>query len=636
MVKKIIYFIFILTWPAWGQNSGTVIGSLESELSTFKHVKVNSQSCLNCHKEQTYHNNFNQSVHKDLNCTACHTPHNEIKNKIKNDCQFEFKPVSCQKCHESQGKAHEKSVHNSARLPVKCYDCHSEIHQLQGANKNKIKAAETCVQCHQQQENYFKSNHHQALLKGKNDAASCTDCHGVHEINALSNKNASKLIHTQACLKCHDDSEMMSKNEVTTVAAKTFFHSYHGKNVKLGFPDKVAGCSDCHTGHAILDAKNPESSVNKNNIVKTCQNCHKEANALFTQFASHGDDHDSNKFPILYWTRVSMTSLLVGTFIFFWLHSILWFIRAYFERKEHFKKLSEESADGARLREKYLNHLMNKGKKYHRFKTHHIILHLVVVTSFITLSLTGLPLKFADTTWAAWIMNFIGGSSVAGILHRTAAIVTFGYFFVAIIMSFRFLFKEKPKEQSFISRLLDPDSLFPNLKDLRDVRDMFKWFLFVGEKPKFDRWTYWEKFDFLAVFWGMLAIGLSGLLLWFPVFFSKIFPGWIFNVATIIHSDEALLATGFIFTVHFFNTHFRPDKFPMDMVIFNGEMTEEEMKHERPLQYERWIESGQLDSNEVIHEKSNIWNLIFRIFGFSAVFIGISLFIFMAWTHFSS
>ena len=118
-------------------------------------------------------------------------------------------------------------------------------------------------------------------------------------------------------------------------------------------------------------------------------------------------------------------------------------------------------------------------------------------------------------------------------------------------MSFDFLFIRKDVKGIWLQRLFGPDSLCPNLRDIRDVVGMVRWFLFMGPKPTFERWTYWEKFDFLAVFWGMFAIGGSGLMLWFPEFFGYFLPGWMFNVATIIHSDEALLATGFIFTVHF-------------------------------------------------------------------------------------
>ena len=70
------------------------------------------------------------------------------------------------------------------------------------------------------------------------------------------------------------------------------------------------------------------------------------------------------------------------------------------------------------------------------------------------------------------------------------------------------------------------------------------------------------------------------------MFFTRFLPGWFINVATIIHSDEALLATGFIFTVHFFNTHLRPEKFPMDITIFTGYMPLAELKRDKPREYE--------------------------------------------------
>ena len=103
-----------------------------------------------------------------------------------------------------------------------------------------------------------------------------------------------------------------------------------------------------------------------------------------------------------------------------------------------------------------------------------------------------------------------------------------------------------------------------------------------GRGRAYGRCTYWEKFDYFAVFWGMFIIGSTGLFLWFPEFFTIVLPGWFVNVATIIHSDEALLAVAFIFTIHFFNTHFRPDKFPMDPVIFTGRVPLEELKRDKP------------------------------------------------------
>ena len=71
----------------------------------------------------------------------------------------------------------------------------------------------------------------------------------------------------------------------------------------------------------------------------------------------------------------------------------------------------------------------------------------------------------------------------------------------------------------------DPDSMVPQPQDGIDIYRNFKWFIGRGPRPQFDRWTYWEKFDYWAVFWGMFIIGGSGLLLWFPVFFAKFLPG---------------------------------------------------------------------------------------------------------------
>src|SRR6266498_1848979 len=109
----------------------------------------------------------------------------------------------------------------------------------------------------------------------------------------------------------------------------------------------------------------------------------------------------------------------------------------------------------------------------------------------------------------------------------------------------------------------------------------------------------WEKFDYFAVFWGIFAIGLSGLIMWFPELFTRFFPGWIINIALIVHSDEALLAAGFIFTIHFFNTHFRLEKFPMDTVIFSGRISKTEMLHERRRWYDRLVAEDRLEWHRV-------------------------------------
>ena len=172
--------------------------------------------------------------------------------------------------------------------------------------------------------------------------------------------------------------------------------------------------------------------------------------------------------------------------------------------------------------------------------------------------------------------------------------------------------------------IFDPEGLMFNKKDWQDFKGSMKWFLGKGERPQYGRWTYWEKFDYFAVFWGIFVIGSTGLSLWMPEFFTRFLPGWVINVTTIIHSDEALLATGFIFTVHFFNTHLRPEKFPMDIVIFSGRMPVEELKLDRPEEYSKLVSEGTLNDHLVESYQPIVIKAI-KIFGWIALSTGFSI-----------
>ncbi len=210
--------------------------------------------------------------------------------------------------------------------------------------------------------------------------------------------------------------------------------------------------------------------------------------------------------------------------------------------------------------------------QFQRFTRLNRILHIMMIISFISLALTGMTLKFSYTGWAAILSHLLGGFESAGYIHRFFAVVMVSIFITHIVG----LTKLKKKEyKSWKKLLLSPDSMLFNKKDLNDFIASIKWFIGKGERPQYGRWTYWEKFDYFAVFWGIFVIGSTGITLWFPEVLTSVLPGWVINVATIIHSDEALLATGFIFTVHFFNTPLRPEKFPMDIVIFSGRMPRE-------------------------------------------------------------
>jgi cytochrome b subunit of formate dehydrogenase len=251
-----------------------------------------------------------------------------------------------------------------------------------------------------------------------------------------------------------------------------------------------------------------------------------------------------------------------------------------------------------------------------------------MIISFLTLTTTGMTLKFSYTPWALFISRLLGGVEVTGFLHRCAAVALFGLF-VAHVWHLTFL--KRSESKSFKELLFGPDSILFAKKDWQELIASVKWYTGKGEYPRYGRWTYWEKFDYFAVLWGIMVIGVSGLILWFPEAFTHVLPGWAINVATIIHSDEALLAAGFIFTIHFFNTHFRPEKFPMDTVIFTGRMPIEELKRERPAEYEALVASGKLEENTA-EPMSPRRVLAIRIFGWIALTIGLILVVCIIYT----
>jgi cytochrome b subunit of formate dehydrogenase len=169
-----------------------------------------------------------------------------------------------------------------------------------------------------------------------------------------------------------------------------------------------------------------------------------------------------------------------------------------------------------------------------------------------------------------------------------------------------------------------PEGMLFNRRDWQEFVGSLKWFVGLGPRPEYGRWTYWEKFDYFAVFWGVAVIGGTGLLLWFPTFFTRVMPGWMVNVATTIHSDEALLAVAFIFSIHFFNTHFRPEKFPIDTAIFTGGMPLEEFKRDRPREHAELVKSGQMESR-LMPAPLPLVEKFWRRFGFTALAVGLSI-----------
>lgn len=636
-------------------------------------------------------NQFLKSVHGSLNCVDCHSG---IKEAVH---ESPVPPVQCAECHESQAKEYAGSIHGvshsmGASGAATCSDCHGSHGMLPAKDPDspvfKLNLPQTCARCHTNENvtveykmkyphvasQYLDSIHGRALLKmGLIVAPSCNDCHGVHEIkrsvdrsSPINHANIAKTcgkchvtveeIYNQSvhgklllqgdpggpvCTDCHSAHEiepplnghfkMASDKQCGKCHQDRLTHyrdTYHGKAMALGRQNvstDVAACFDCHGHHDVLPISDPKSRLSSSNIVATCQQCHPDATASFAKYVPHANPLDRANYPQLYWVFIFMTSLLIGVFAFFGGHTLLWLFRSIYLFFHDSKKFHEAKTQ-----------IEKDEEWFTRFQPFERFLHFLVVTSFLLLVLTGMPLKFYYTDWAQTIFDVIGGVVVARKLHHFGAVITFLYFILHVSSVAGRIWKNRgqlrdPASGRFQlkrawSAVFGPDSMVPNLQDWRDFVAHNKWFFGSGPRPQFDRWTYWERFDYFAVFWGVFIIGFSGLIMWFPEFFTRFMPGWVINIALIVHSDEALLAAGFIFTVHFFNTHFRLEKFPMDTVIFSGRVSKSEMLHERRRWWDRLVASGRIDAFRVRDEWER-WKSIARSFGYLFFGLGVLLLI---------
>ena len=270
--------------------------------------------------------------------------------------------------------------------------------------------------------------------------------------------------------------------------------------------------------------------------------------------------------------------------------------------------------------------------EYRRFNVFHRWMHFLAFASFTVLVFTGMPLKYKDTEWARWSMDLFGGVTAAGVYHRIAALVSVFYFAAEFTFMVVMLLRSRGK------LLSSPGTMMFGKKDLEDMIGMFAWFFGKGPKPQFDRYAYWEKFDYASLLIGTGVISLTGFMMWFPLWFTKVLPGIFVNIALVIHSNEALLAMGVIFIfMHFFSAHAKPGSFPIDKVIFTGSLPVEHYREERPLEFARRVREGTLD--EVLVEKRITWktytaDVLWWIITAFAGFCAILLTAFIIWSLF--
>ena len=602
---------------------------------------LDNGTCLGCHgnegfampgpdgKPRALHvtkDRFENSVHGKRRCVECHTDITEVPHQAGVQ-----RKVSCVTCHDDlwkeaqrEGKTTEnarlgvvvaqidrymKSVHarpsrdDQSRTNATCYNCHDAhyVYPLGSQQRAewRLNVPNTCGNCHHLQRlAYGTSVHGNEVLQKKNPAAAvCSDCHTTHEIDHPA-KDAVKLTITKSCGNCHAESY------------RSYRQTYHGQVHTLGYA-YTAKCFDCHGSHAVQRVADSTSSVHPDHRLTTCRVCHTNATQGFITFQPHANTHDRERYPYMWWTAKFMMALITGVFLFFWTHCLLWFYREYRDRKEG-KSVPHISLATLPA--------YAQGKHFQRFSPVWRVAHFFFALSLMVLALTGMAAFYSDTGWASAVVRWLGGPQNAAILHRIAGVVILSIFGAQLVY---FVVQLAPRWRTY--NWWGHTSLVPGPQDVKDMVAMFKWFFGKGPRPVFGRWGYWERFDYWAPFWGLAIVGGSGLMIWFKEQTAAVLPGWFFNVATLAHGEEAFLAICFLFTVHFFNNHFRPDKMPPpDIVMFTGTVSLEEFAREHGLEYQELLRSGELEKH-LVHPPSRAMTIGSRILGLVLLAVGLTL-----------
>lgn len=219
-------------------------------------------------------------------------------------------------------------------------------------------------------------------------------------------------------------------------------------------------------------------------------------------------------------------------------------------------------------------------KSYTRFSVLHRFIHLVVMIGFLGLALTGFSLAFSQWGISRLFIWLVGGQANAAFLHHFFALITYLCVLIHVLWFLYYKFSLK-------NDFTHPQSLLPQKYDLEHLKEHFLYFLAKKERPpKFNRFTYLEKIDYWSFFIGMNTMGLTGLILLCPEFFTYFLPGYFVNIAKVLHFYEAILAVTIKVVIHSIMVHLRPSVYPLDKSIFAEKIPIEHMQKEHPGEWE--------------------------------------------------
>jgi formate dehydrogenase gamma subunit len=512
-------------------------------------------------------------------CADCHGVHNVLASTNPQSPTHQVRlPTTCARCHGAAGlltdlivklpqsftdyaqSVHGQGAERGIAAAASCADCHG-VHDLLGAADpesriNPRNVAATCGQCHPDiQLQYDGSIHGRALNVGVTDSPTCTNCHGEHHILSPRNPEATTYaarLATETCGQCHDDPVIIAKYNLQGGVVGSYVDSYHGWATRREYV-RAATCVSCHTAHGVLPASDSSASIHPSNVVATCRRCHQQADANFAASYTH-ERASITANPVNKAIRaiyIGLIVVLIGGMV---LHNLV--IMNYFMMKRR-----KEQAHSEMLL---------------RFDRAQIVQHLVLTLTFVLLVITGFALRFPDAWWARWLSDAGLTEPMRLNIHRVSAV---GLILVGLSHLW-YVFLTRRGKKEFRSILL-------TWSDVRDLIQNLRYYTWRSpRKARFGRYDYSQKAEYWALMWGSVIMVLTGFVLWFPVQAAKILPSVLIPASQTVHYYEAWLATLAIIVWHFFFVIFHPEEYPMSWTWLTGRISKKSVEEHHPQWYE--------------------------------------------------